>query len=156
MYNIGNQIMGGAQSSTSHPSSPWSESGAPNSLPFLATLDIPELYKLTNDPIYHNLQWLPIPHQIPTDIPKFDGKQGEDLGTHITTYHLWSVSNSMVYDSVWLLPFLHTLTSNVAKWYIELPRAWVNTFDALVMEFLKHFQLPICYETGTELLTSFH
>lgn len=30
----------------------------------------------------------------------------------------------------------------------------VNTFDALAMKFLKHFQLPIRYETGTELLTS--
>lgn len=100
MYTMGNQMMGGAQSSSGHPSSPWSESGAPNSLPFLATLDIPNLYKLTNDPIYHNLQWSPIPHKIPIDIPKFDGKQGEDPGTHITTYHIWSVSNSMVDDSV--------------------------------------------------------
>lgn len=31
----------------------------------------------------------------------------------------------------------------------------MNTFDALAIEFLKKFQLPIRYETGTELLTSF-
>ena len=80
--------MGGAQSSSGHPSSPWSELGAPKNFPFLATLDIPDLYKLTNDPIYHNLQWLLILHKIPTDIPKFDGKQGEDPGTHVTTYRL--------------------------------------------------------------------
>lgn len=152
---MGNQTMGGAQSSSGHLSSPWSKSGAPNNLPFLATLDIPNLYKLTNNPIYHDLQWSLIPHKIPVDIPKFERKQGEDLGTHVTTYHLWCVSNSMVDDSVWLRIFPCTLTGNATKWYIELPRA-VNTFDTLAMEFLKHFQLPIRYETGTELLTSFH
>ena len=102
-------------------------------------LDILDLYKLTNDPIYHNLLWPPIPHKILTDIPKFDGKQGEDLGTHITTYHLWCVSNSMVDDSIRLRLFPHTLTGNAAKWYIALPCASVNTFDTLAMEFLKHF-----------------
>jgi len=62
----------------------------------------------------------------------------------------------MVDDSVRLRLFPRTLTSNAAKWYIELQCASVNTFDNLVMEFLKHFQLPICYVIGTELLTSFH
>ena len=100
MYTMENQMMGGAQSSSGHPSSPWSQSGAPNSLPFLTMLDIPNLYKMKNDPIYHNLQWPPTPHKIPMDIPKFDGKQGEDPGTHITTYHLWCASNSMMDDSV--------------------------------------------------------
>jgi len=156
MYTMWNQTMGGAQSSSGHPSSPWSKSGAPNNLPFLATLDIPDLYKLTNNPIFHSLQWPLIPHKIPIDIPKFNGKQGEDPGTPITTYHLWSVSNSIVDDSVQLQIFPRTLTGNVAKWYIELPRASVNTFDNLAMEFLNHFQLPIRYEAGTKLLTSFH
>jgi len=146
--------MGGPQGSSSHMSSPWSDSGASNTFPFLATLDIPDLYKLTNDPIYHNLLWPPIPPKIPMDIPKFEGKQGEDLGTHITTYHLWCVSNSMVDDSIRLCLFPHTLTRNTTKWYIELPRASVNTFGTLAMEFLKHFQLPIRYESRMELLTS--
>jgi len=100
MYNIGNNRMGGLQGSSSHMSSPWSDFGASNTLPFLATLDIPNLYKLTNDPIYHNLLWPPIPHKISIDILKFEGKQGEDLGAHITTYHLWCFSNSMVDDSI--------------------------------------------------------
>jgi len=43
MYNIGTQMMGGLKGSSSHMSSPWSESGAPQTLPFLATLDIPDL-----------------------------------------------------------------------------------------------------------------
>ena len=59
----------------------------------------------------------------------------------------------MVDDSIWLLLFSHTLTGNADKWYIELPRVSVNTFSALAMDFLKHFQLPIHYETRMELLT---
>ena len=46
------------------------------------------------------------------------------------------------------------LTGNATKWYIELPRATINTFGALATEFLKNFQLPIRFETGTKLLTS--
>ena len=139
MYNIGNNTMGGPQGSSSHMSSPWFDLGTSNTFPFLAMIDIPDLYKLTNDPIYHNLLWPPILHKILMDIPKFKWKQGEDLGTHITTYHLWCVSNSMVDDSVQLHIFPCTLIGNVAKWYIELPCMSVNTFDALAMEFLRHF-----------------
>ena len=102
VYNIGNNAMGRLQGSSSHMSSPWSNSAASHTIPFLAMLDIPGLYKLTNDPMYHNLLWPQIPHKIPTNTPKFDGKQGEDVGTHITTYHLWSVSSSMVDDSIQL------------------------------------------------------
>ena len=78
VYNIGNNTMGGLQGSSSHTSSTWSDLGASNTLPFLEMLDIPDLYELANDPIYHNLLWPSIPHKIPTDIPKFEGKQGED------------------------------------------------------------------------------
>lgn len=61
----------------------------------------------------------------------------------------------MVDDNFRLCLFPRTVIGNAAKWYIELQHASVNTFDALVMEFLNHFQLPIHYEIGTELLTSF-
>lgn len=118
--------------------------------------DKPDLYKLTNYPIYHNLLWLPILHKILTYIPKFERKKGEDPSTQITTYHLWCVSNSKVDDNIWLRLFSHTLTGNAAKWYIELPHMSVNTFGTLVMGLLKHFQLPIRYEIGTKLLTSLH
>ena len=100
VYNIGNNTMGGLQGSASPMSLPWFDSGELNTIPFLATLDISNLYKLTNDPIYHNLLWPPILHKIPTDIPKFEGKQGEDPDMHITTYHLWCISNSMVDDNI--------------------------------------------------------
>ena len=64
------------------------------------------------------------------------------------------INNSMVDDSIRLWLFPRTLIRNAAKWYIELPCTSVNTFGALVMEFLRNFQLPIYYETGTEILTS--
>ena len=47
-------------------------------LPFLATLDLPDVSKLTNDPISHNPYWPPVPTKIPGDCPKFEGKAGED------------------------------------------------------------------------------
>jgi len=54
-YNVGNNMMGGPQGPSSHFSSTWSELGASNTFPFLAILDIPDLNKLTNDTIFHNL-----------------------------------------------------------------------------------------------------
>ena len=41
-----------------------------------------------------------------------------------------------------------------AKWYIELPRHSFVDFSAMATVFLTHFQLPIHYEMGTEVLTS--
>jgi hypothetical protein len=43
----------------------------------------------------------------------------------------------------------------LGKWYIELPRGFFSDFNTLAMAFLTHYQLPICYDTGTEILTSF-
>jgi hypothetical protein len=42
-------------------------------LPFLATLVLPDLSRLMNDPIFHSSVWLAIPAKLPSDIPKFDG-----------------------------------------------------------------------------------
>ena len=98
--------------------------------------------------------WPPVTVKIPTDIPKFDGKTGEDPANHITTYHLWCVSNSFLDDSIKLRLFPWTLTGNATKWFIKLPSAAFFDFQSLAIAFLTHFQLPICYETGTELLTS--
>jgi hypothetical protein len=123
-------------------------------LPFLATLDLPDLSRLTNDPIHHSSGWPTIPAKLPSDIPKFDGKSGEDPNNHVMTFHLWCSSNSLMDDSIRLRLFQRTLTGSAAKWYIELPRASFYDFNSLAMSFLTHFQLPIRYETGTELLTS--
>ena len=43
MYNVGNNMVGELQGSSSHSSSPWSKLGAPNTLPFFSKLDIPNL-----------------------------------------------------------------------------------------------------------------
>ena len=50
-------------------------------LPFLATLDLPYFSKLINDPIHHDPSWIAITVNLPSDIPKFDGKPGEDPKT---------------------------------------------------------------------------
>jgi hypothetical protein len=123
-------------------------------LPFLATLDLPDLSRLTNDPILHSPYWPVIPAKLPSDIPKFDGKPGEDPNNHVMTFHLWCSSNSLMDDSIRLCLFQRTLTGSATKWYIELPRGSFQDFNSLAMSFLTHFQLPIRYEMGTELLTS--
>jgi hypothetical protein len=57
-------------------------------------------------------------------------------------------------DSICLCLFQQTITGFAAKWYIELPCASFHNSNSLAMSFLTHFQLPIRYEMGTELLTS--
>lgn len=123
-------------------------------LPFLATLELPDVSKQTNDPILHNPYRPPVPTNIPGDCLKFDGKANKYPQAHVMTYHLWCSSNSWLDDSIRLRLFQRTLTGCVAKWYIELARVSFQNFNSLAMAFLTHFQLPIRYETGTHLLTS--
>jgi hypothetical protein len=52
-------------------------------LPFLVMLDLPNFSCLTNDPIQHAPFWLAIPAKLPSDIPKFNGKPGEDPNHHV-------------------------------------------------------------------------
>ena len=56
------------------------------SLPFMASLNLLDLGRLTNDLIRHNPLWPPMPTKIPLDIPKFEGKAGEDPQNHIMSY----------------------------------------------------------------------
>jgi hypothetical protein len=125
-------------------------------LPFLATLNLLDLYKLMNDHVHHDSTWLPFPTKIPSDIPKFKGKNGEDHGDHVTTFHLWCSSKSLNDDSIRLRLFQCTLTGVVAKWYIKLPRGTYITFNQMVLVFLNHFQLPVHYDAGIELMSVFH
>ena len=74
-----------------------------------------------NDPMSHNQEWPAIPNKLPSDIPKFEGKAGEDPGEHVTTFHLWCSSNSLHDDSIRLRLFQRTLTGPSMKWYTELP-----------------------------------
>ena len=63
------------------------------SLPFLSTLNLPDLSKLTNDLVSHDPTWLVVPSKISLDIAKFEGNNGEDPGEHVSTFHLWFSSN---------------------------------------------------------------
>jgi hypothetical protein len=74
-------------------------------IPFLAMLNLPDLSKLMNDPVIHDPTWPPVPTKLPSDIPKFEGKNGEDPGDHVTTFHLWCSSNSLNHDSIRLRLF---------------------------------------------------
>ena len=124
-------------------------------LPFLTTLNLPDLLRLMNDPVSHDSAWETIPNKLPSDIPKFKGKAREDPSEHVTTFHLWCSSNSLHKDSIHLRLFQCTLTGPAVKWYIELPRGAFVLFDDLAMNFLNHFQLPVCYDIGIELLSTF-
>jgi len=63
--------------------------------PFVATLKLLDLTRLTNDPITHFPWWPIIPTKFPSDIPKFNGNLRECLSTHVMTYQLWCSSNSI-------------------------------------------------------------
>ena len=117
---------------------PWHRMAQPR-IPFLATLNLPNLSILMNDPVSHDPAWPTVPNKLPSDIPKFDGKPGEDPSEHVTTFHLWCSSNSLHDDSICLRLFQCTLTGPTVKWYIELPTREFILFDDLAMTFLNHF-----------------
>jgi hypothetical protein len=104
---FGSKIIEGPQGSieTSNTSPTSQYSFDHMSLPFLVTLDFPDLSRFTNDPIAHNPSWSTMPSKLPSDIPKFDDKLGEDPSTYIMTYHLWCSSNPLMNDCVRLLLF---------------------------------------------------
>ena len=124
-------------------------------LAFLSTLNLPDLSRLMNDSVSYDPAWLTIPTKIPSDIPKFEGKPGEYPSEHVTTFHLWCSSNSLHDDSIRLRLFQGTLTGPATKSYIELPKGAFVLFDDLAMTSLNHFQLPVRYDVGTELLSTF-
>ena len=93
---------------------------------------------------------------LPLDILKFESKPSEDPKNHVMTYHLWCLLNSLMDGSIYLRIFQITPTKTAAKWYIELPQHSFSDFNTLKMAFFTHFQLPIRYETGIDILTSIH
>jgi hypothetical protein len=82
-----------------------------------------------NDLASHNPTWPLVPTKFPSDIPNFEGKNGEDPGDHVTTFHLWCSSNSLNDDSICLRLFQRTLIEVVVKWYIEIPKGPYGTFS---------------------------
>ena len=123
----------------------WHRPSQPR-IPFLTTLNLPNLSRLMNDLISHDSTWSVVPNKIPSEIPKFEGKAGEYPSENVTTFHLWCFSNSLHDDSIRLKLFQCTLTGPAAKWYIELPRGAFILFDDVSMNFLNHFQLPVRYD----------
>jgi hypothetical protein len=117
-------------------------------LHFLATLNLSYLSKLMNDLMIHDPTWPPFPTKLSSDIPMFEGDNGEDIGDHVTIVHLWCSSNSLNDDSIQLRLFQCTLIRVPTKWYIELPRGAYGTFSHLVKVFLNQFQFPIHYDAG--------
>ena len=92
-----------------------------------------------NDPIAHDPTWPPMPMKLPSDIPKFEGKQAEDPGNHVMTFHLWCSSNSIIDDTIRLRFFQCTLMGVATKWHVEQPLASHGTFSALATMFLTYF-----------------
>jgi hypothetical protein len=162
---------GGATSSqggSTNPPSPPQGSGTQNThtmartnppppphIPYLASLNILDLTKLTNDPILHNPTWPAMPTKLPSDIPKFEGKEGDDPANHIMNFHLWCSSNNIMDDSIYLRLFQCTLTGPSAKWYVEEKSGSHVTFESLAKAFFTFFQLPIRHDNGLELLSEF-
>jgi hypothetical protein len=107
-----------------------------------------------NDPMCHDLAWPPIPTKLHSDIPKFEGNNGEDPGDDVTTFHLWCSSNSLNDDSIRLKLFQCTLMGVTTEWYIKLLRGSYRNFSQMVLVFLNHFQLSIHYDVGLELLST--
>jgi hypothetical protein len=68
--------------------------------PFMATLDLPDLSRILNDPILHSPCWPIILAKLPSDIPRFDSREREYPNNHVMTFHLWCSSNSLMDDSI--------------------------------------------------------
>jgi hypothetical protein len=107
-----------------------------------------------NDPVHQYPSWPPVPTNLPSNIPKFKGKIGEDPGDHITSFHLWCSSNSLNYDSIRLILFQRTLKRVAVKWYIEILGGMYKTFNQMVLVFLNHFQLLVRYDGDIEILSA--
>jgi hypothetical protein len=72
----------------------------PLKIPYLDSLNIPDLSKLTNDPILHDPTCPAMPTKLPSDIPKFEGKANDDPANHVMNFHLWFSSNNIMDDSI--------------------------------------------------------
>jgi hypothetical protein len=117
-------------------------------MPYLASLNIADLSKLMNDSILHDPTWPTMPTKILLDIPKFEGKAGEDPANHIMAFHLWCSSNNIVDDSIRLRLLQCTLKGPLAKWYVDEKSGSHVTFESLAKSFLTFFQIPIHHDNG--------
>jgi hypothetical protein len=92
--------------------------------------------------------------KLPSNIPKFDGKPGEDSTNHIMTFHIWCSSNTS-----WKIPFSYDYfkepSRSVLKWYVDEKSGSHVTFESLAKSFLSFFQLPVHHDIGLEILSEF-
>jgi hypothetical protein len=121
-------------------------------MPYLASLNIPNLSKIMNYVIFHDPTWPNMPTKLPLDIQKFEGKLGEDPANHVMNFHLWFSSNNIMDESIHLRLFQRPLTGPSTEWYVDEKSGSHVTFESLAKEFLAFFQLPVCHDTGLELL----
>jgi hypothetical protein len=105
-----------------------------------------------NDSVHHDPSWPLVPTNLPSDITKFEGKNGEDLGDHVTTFHISCSSNSLNENSICLRLFQRTLTGVAVKWHIDLPWGTYKNFNQKVLVFLNHFQLSVHYDVVIDLM----
>lgn len=124
-------------------------------IPFLASLNLSDLSKLTNGPIANGQNSPAISAKLPSHIPKFEGKQDEDPGNHVMTFHLWCSSNSVIENNIRLWLFQRTLTRPATKWYVDQSFASQENFSSLATAFLTLFHLPVCHDSNLELLRNF-
>jgi hypothetical protein len=120
---------------------------------YLASLNIYDLTKLTNDPILHDATWPNMPTKLPSDIPKFVGKLGEDPTSHVMTFHLWFSLNIIMDYSILLRLFQRTLTGSLAKWYVDKKSGSHVTFESLAKAFLSFLQLLVHHDSSLEHLS---
>ena len=111
---------------------------AQTKLPFLATLNILYLTKLTIDWVLHNPIWPPCPTKLPSYIHKFEGEIKEDPTNHVMTFHIWCSLNYLMDYSISFLLFQMTLTMVASKRYIDLPQTSFQNFNVITMDFLKN------------------
>ena len=111
------------------------------------TLNLPNLSRLTNDPVAHDPAWPAIPTKLPSNIPKFEGKPSEDPSEHVTMFHLWCSLNSLHQDSICLSLFQCTLigpaTCLCQKLFLRLGEQ-ANTISREKTQFKLGFRFCLC------------
>jgi hypothetical protein len=68
-------------------------------------LNLQDLSRLMNEPVHHDTTFPFVHTNISSDIPKFEGNNGEDTSDHVTNFHLWFSSNSINNDCIHLRMF---------------------------------------------------
>jgi hypothetical protein len=124
-------------------------------IPFVSMPNLPDFSKLMNGLVRHDPYFPPIPTNLPSKIPKFKGKTGEDPSDHVTTFHIWCSSNSLNENSIHLRLFQRIFMGFTVKSYIKLPEETYKNFNHMILVFLNHFQLSIRYDVGIEILSGF-